>query len=113
LNRTLQNSGTCIVASRSRAKVLPITDANGFILATTGIVAAPTMMPMNSKIIYARPSACKQLLQFTSERTFAWIDKFHALLVRFDRKAAHFMSAHYIVYALINLRHLLADEKSQ
>jgi hypothetical protein len=34
-------------------------------------------------------------------------------LVRFDRKAAHFMGAHFIVYALINLRHLLADEKFQ
>ena len=52
-------------------------------------------------------------LRFTSERTFAWIDKFRALLVRFDRKAAHFLGAHYIVYALINLRHLLATEKSQ
>ncbi|MCU0499371.1 MAG: hypothetical protein MUF87_18630, partial [Anaerolineae bacterium] len=52
-------------------------------------------------------------LRFTSERTFAWIDKFRALLVRFDPKAAHFMGAHYIVYALINLRHLLADEKVQ
>ena len=52
-------------------------------------------------------------LRFTSERTFAWVDKFRALLVRFDRKAAHFIGAHYIVYALINLRHLLADEKFQ
>jgi hypothetical protein len=52
-------------------------------------------------------------LRFTSERTFAWIDKFRALLVRFDRKAAHFMGAHYIVFALINLRHLLAQQKSQ
>lgn len=50
-------------------------------------------------------------LRFTSERTFAWIDKFRALLVRFDCKAAHFMGAHYI--ALINLRHFLADEKVQ
>jgi hypothetical protein len=33
--------------------------------------------------------------------------------LRFDRKAAHFLGAHFIVYALINLRHLLADEKSQ
>jgi hypothetical protein len=35
-----------------------------------------------------------------------------ALLVRYDRKAAHFMSAHYIAYALINLWHLLAAKKS-
>jgi len=52
-------------------------------------------------------------LRFSCERTFAWIDNFRALLVRFDRKAAHFMGAHFIVYALINLRHLLAEEKSQ
>lgn len=52
-------------------------------------------------------------LRFASERTFAWIDKFCALMARFDRKAAHFMGAHYIVYALINLRHLFAEEKSQ
>jgi transposase len=51
--------------------------------------------------------------RFSSERTFAWIDKFRALLLPFDRKAAHFMSAHYIVYALINLRHLLAPQKFQ
>jgi len=35
--------------------------------------------------------------RFTSERTFAWIDKFGALL-----------GGHYLAYALINLRHLLA-----
>jgi transposase len=52
-------------------------------------------------------------LRFTTERTLAWIDKFCALLIRFDRKADHFMGAHDIVYALINLRYLLAKEKSQ
>jgi len=46
-------------------------------------------------------------LRFSSERTFAWIDKFRALLIRFDRRAVHFMGAHYIIYPLINLRHLL------
>jgi transposase len=50
---------------------------------------------------------------FSRERIFAWIDKFRALRVRFDRKAAHFMGAHFIVYALINLSHPLADEKFQ
>ncbi|MBZ0285569.1 MAG: hypothetical protein K8L97_32865 [Anaerolineae bacterium] len=44
---------------------------------------------------------------------FAWMDKFWALRIRFDRKASHFLDAHYIVYALINLRHLFAGEKSQ
>jgi len=159
---------------RKKAKtsnVLPITDANGLILATTGIVAgnhndafelkanrcaafkfikrsgisivgsyfnadaafdtkAARRACFNHKLIpniventrsRKRPKRGRKRLfnseiyklRFTSERTFAWIDKFRALLVRFDRKAAHFMGAHYIVYALINLRHLLADEKFQ
>lgn len=46
--------------------------------------------------------------RFTSERSFAWIDKFRALLVRFDRKDAHFLASHHLVFALINLRHLFA-----
>jgi len=45
--------------------------------------------------------------RFTSERSFAWIDKFRALLLRFDRREAYFLGAHFIVYTLINLRHLL------
>jgi len=44
--------------------------------------------------------------RFTSERSFAWIDKFRALLVRFYRKDAFFLGAHFIVFALINLRHV-------
>lgn len=159
---------------RKKAKtsnILPITDANGFILATTGIVAgnhndafelkdnlraafkfikrlgiaiagsyfnadaafdtkSARWTCFNHKLIpniventrsRKRPKRGRKRLfnpevyklRFTSERTFAWIDKFRALLVRFDRKAAHFMGAHYIVYALINLRHLLADKKVQ
>ena len=46
--------------------------------------------------------------RFTSERSFAWIDKFRALLIRFDRKAAHFLAAHHIAFTLINLRHVFA-----
>jgi transposase len=159
---------------RKKAKtsnVLPISDVNGFILATTGIVAgnhndafelkdhlsaafkfikrlgvsiagsyfnadsafdtkAARRTCFNHKLIpnilenkrsrKKTKRGPKRLfnpevyrLRFSSERTFAWIDKFRALLVRFDRKAAHFLGAHYIVYALINLRHLLAEEKSQ
>jgi transposase len=48
--------------------------------------------------------------RFTSERSFAWIDKFRALLVRFDRKEAHFLGAHHIAFALINLRHVFAGK---
>jgi transposase len=159
---------------RKKAKtsnVLPITDAKGFILATTGIVAGnhngafelkdnlrpafkfikrwgisivgssfnadpafdtkaarwtcfnPKVIPNPAENQRSRKHTRrgpKRLFhlevykrRFSSERTFAWIDQFRALLIRFDRNAAHFMGAHYIVYALINLRHLLADEKFQ
>jgi transposase len=149
------------------SNVLPITDANGFILATTGIVAgnhndafelkdnlraafkfikglgismagsyfnadsafdtkAARWTCFNHKVIpnMAQNKRSRQhskrgprrrfnaevyKLRFTSERTFAWMNKFRALLVRFDRCAAHFMGAHFIVYALINLRHLFAS----
>ena len=47
--------------------------------------------------------------RFTSERSFAWIDKFRALLIRFDRKDAYFMGAHFIAFAMINLRHSLGS----
>ena len=48
--------------------------------------------------------------RFVSERSFAWIDKFRALLIRFDRKDAHFLAAHHIVFAMINLRHIFAQK---
>lgn len=47
-------------------------------------------------------------LRFTSERSFAWIDKFRAVLIRFDRKDAHFLGSHHIIFAMINLRHVFA-----
>jgi transposase len=46
--------------------------------------------------------------RFTSERSFAWIDKFRALLVRYDRKDANFLGGHHIAFAMINLRHVFA-----
>lgn len=48
--------------------------------------------------------------RFTSERSFAWIDKFRALLIRYDRKDAYFLGAHHIAFALINLRHIFAGK---
>jgi len=45
--------------------------------------------------------------RFTCERTFAWVDKFKALLLRFDRKDAYFLGAHFIAFAMINLRHII------
>lgn len=47
--------------------------------------------------------------RFTSERSVAWIDKFRALLLRFDRCDVYFLGAHFIAFAMINLRHLLHD----
>jgi transposase len=46
--------------------------------------------------------------RFCIERSFAWMDKFRALLIRFDRKDANFLGAHHIAFAMINLRHLFA-----
>lgn len=45
--------------------------------------------------------------RFASERTFAWIDKFRALLVRFDLKKIYFMGSHFLAFTLINLRNTL------
>jgi transposase len=47
--------------------------------------------------------------RFTSERSFAWIDKFRALLLRFERRDVYFMGSHCIAFAMINLRHLFAQ----
>ena len=51
--------------------------------------------------------------RFSSERSFAWIDKFRALLIRFERKDVYFMGNHYIAFAMINLRHVMASQKLQ
>ena len=156
---------------RKRAKtsnILPITDAHGYVLATTGIMAGnhhdafdlkPHLQAAFKQIkrlgltiagayfnadsafdtLEARkvcfnhrviPNIChntrnrksvkrgrKRLfnpliykLRFTSERSFAWVDKFRALLVRYDRKDANFLGAHHLAFALINLRHLFAHK---
>ena len=50
--------------------------------------------------------------RFCAERTFAWVDKFKRLLIRFERFDACFLGAHYIAFTMINLRHKL-DEKSK
>jgi transposase len=46
--------------------------------------------------------------RFSAERTFAWIDKFKALLVRFERKDAYFFGMNCLAFALINLRGLVS-----
>jgi transposase len=152
---------------RKRAKtsnILPISDANGFILASTGIIAGNRHDAFNLKhhlqtafkkmkrlglpIVGAYFNAdaafdtkearkvCfnhglipnmdenkrnqkrvkrgrKRLFnktlykkRFSSERTFAWIDKFRALRLRDDIKDINFLGGHHLAFAMINLRHL-------
>ena len=154
---------------RKRAKtsnILPITDVNGYIVASTGIIAGNHNDAFNlkphlqaaftfmrrlglrfqgaffnadsafdtkaaRKVCFNRhvipniaentrnrktPKRGRKRLfnpdvykhRFSNERSFAWIDKFRCLLVRFDRKDAHFLGSHYIAYTMINLRHVLA-----
>jgi transposase len=47
--------------------------------------------------------------RFVSERSFAWLDKFRHLLIRFDRKDVYFLGAHFIAFAMINLRDKFAQ----
>lgn len=46
--------------------------------------------------------------RFVSERSFAWMDKFRHILIRFDRKNIYFLGANFVAFAMINLRHKLA-----
>lgn len=46
--------------------------------------------------------------RFVAERSFAWLDKFKRLLIRFERRACYFLAAHHIAFTMINLRHVLA-----
>jgi transposase len=155
--------------ARKRAKtsnLLPFTDAKGFVVASTGIVAGNHNDAFNLKVhLLAAFKSMKRLElviagalfnadsafdtkearkvcfnhqvvpnmaenkrnrkqakrgpkrffnaevykdRFVSERSFAWIDKFRALLIRYDLKALHFLAGHHLAFALINLRHLMA-----
>jgi len=155
---------------RKRAKtsnILPISDAQGFILASTGIIAGNRHDAFNLKLqlqnafkhikrlgihvkgAYFNADAAfdakdarkvcfnhglipnmdenkrnqkrtkrgrKRLFnkviykkRFSSERTFAWVDKFRALRLRDARKDVNFLGGHHIVFALINLRHLFGS----
>ncbi len=59
----------------------------------------PPPEPVLNRDVYKR--------RFAIERTFAWIDKFRTLLVRFERKDVYFLGFHYLAFALVNLRNLL------
>lgn len=43
-----------------------------------------------------------------SERSFAWVDVFKTLLIRFERKAVYCLGFHHLGFALINFRNMLA-----
>jgi len=166
---TIAKKGGQTVAYQGRKKakttnILPITDGNGFIVATTGLIAGnhndaynlksylqaafKSMRHLELDITAAFFNADKAFdtkdarktcfnhrvipnmdqnirnrkvakrgrkrsfnaevykRRFTCERTFAWVDKFRALLIRFDRKEVFFLGAHFIVFAMINLRHV-------
>lgn len=168
-SHALAKKGGESVAYQGRKKgkttnILPITDGQGFIIASTGLIAGNHNDAYNLKIHLQDAFRFIQLLgldirdaffnadkafdtkearktyfnhavipnidenkrnrktvkrgrkrlfnsdvykhRFTSERSFAWIDKFRALLVRFYRKDAYFLGAHFIAFAMINLRHV-------
>lgn len=68
-------------------------------------------IPENKRNRKARKRGRKRLFnagiyahRFCAERTFAWIDKFKALLVRFERRDTYFFGLHCLAFALVNLR---------
>ena len=169
---TIAKKGGESVAYQGRKKaktsnILPISDANGYILASTGILAgnhndAYNLKPhllaafqwikslkisirgayfnadsafdtQDTRKIYfnrgLRPNipenkrnrkqpkrGRKRMFnqavykrRFTAERSFAWIDKFRALLIRYDRRDIYFLSSHHIAFAMINIRNLIEN----
>jgi len=172
---TLAKKGGQSVAYQRRKKgktsnILPIMDGNGYVVASTGIIAGnhndayhlkPHLqsafkemkrwglgikgayfnadmafdtkdarktcfnhglipnIPENSRNRKQTKRGRKRLFKpevyrrrFCAERTFAWVDKFKRLLIRFERYDVCFLGAHYIAFTMINLRHIL-DEKSK
>ncbi len=145
---------------------MPVTEGNGYIIATTGIIAGnhndSYELKQNLRHVFADMKRCgldyqgaifnmdssfdtraaRKLLwnrgvkpniaenkrnrktvkrgrkryfnsavykrRFVSERTFAWVDKFKTLLIRFERKAAYCLAFHHLAFTMINLRDILA-----
>lgn len=168
-SHSLAKKGGESVAYQGRKKaktsnILPIFDKNGYVLATTGILAGnhndafelkPHLQAAfrwiqaqgltirsaffnadsafdtqeSRKVLFnhglkpyipenkrnrktAKPGPKRMFNQevynrrFTAERSFAWIDKFRALLIPYDRRNVYFLSAHYIAFAMLNLRNV-------
>ena len=45
-----------------------------------------------------------------TERTWAWVDKFKRLLIRFERNDTYFFGLHRIAFSMINLRSLIGEK---
>lgn len=45
--------------------------------------------------------------RFCAERTFAWVDKFKRVLIRFERNATYFLGFNCLAFAMLNLRNVL------
>lgn len=45
--------------------------------------------------------------RYVIERSFAWVDKFRSVLVRYDVREEHFLGANHLAFAMINLRSVL------
>lgn len=48
--------------------------------------------------------------RFSIERTFAWVDKFRALIIRFERLDRHFLGFNFIAFTMVNLRNLIGQK---
>jgi transposase len=49
--------------------------------------------------------------RYCAERTFAWVDSYKRLLIRFERKDGMFLGAHHLAFAMINLRSILVKSE--
>ncbi len=45
--------------------------------------------------------------RFINERSFAWVDKFKRLLIRFERRNTHFLGLNLIAFSMVNLRNII------
>ena len=55
---------------------------------------------------------CEKIYQnrFGTERTWAWVDKFKRLLIRFERNDTYSFGLHCIAFSMINLRNLIGEK---
>jgi hypothetical protein len=100
---------------RQRAKtsnILPSTEARGYILAPTGIVAGHHNDAFNLK---PHLQAAFQSMPWSTNNASAANARLSGLtnsapcsFIRHDRKDVYFLAAHHFVFALINLHHLMA-----